>query len=62
MIANRVASLRDLPHEVWIPLCSLANHEEGSVCLMSFQYVEKARRKFIMRSVVKRESNNGVMC
>lgn len=62
MIADRMPSLCDPPHKVWVLLCGLADHEEGRVCLMPFQNVKKARCEFGMWPVVKGESGDGVLC
>jgi hypothetical protein len=43
MVADRVAGLRDPLHQVGVPLCDLADHEESRVRLMSLQNAKKTR-------------------
>ena len=52
MIANRVTGLRDAPHQVRVPLCSLAHHEEGRMRPVLFQHIEEANEAVPYRVVV----------
>ena len=62
MVTYHMAASGDHFHNLWISICSLADHEEGSAHAMFFEDTENTRCINKMRTVVKGNRGDRLLC